>query len=262
MVDVLAPELLEAAASYVTSAQRLEFHQARAQELESLRTEGLVDKARVFEQRALAAELAAQRAAALATLRGAGIGEATAESLTRKGTLTLRAPVAGIVTELDARPGEMRDVGSAPFARIRGEGAARIEVRTPARWSGGDSVQLELISGETFELQPAPIASVVEPEAGTFVHWFLPKTPVALADGLRGVIRLQMKTGVWEVPAGAVLQKGATSTVIRRRAGRVAVIPVEVLASSGASALVTGELQAKDDVAADAARSEPLEATR
>lgn len=260
VVDVLAPQVLAAAATYVGASKRLAFHRARAEELDALREEGLVDKARVFEQRMQAIELDAAREEALATLRGAGVDPTQAEALTRRGSIALRAPVAGVVTELDARPGEMREPGSGPLARIRGTGAARVEVRTPSPWMGGASATLELSGGERVALRPEPIASAVEPEAGTHVHWLVPTAPLALADGLRGVVRIGARAGTWQVPAGAVLQGPGKPAVWRRRAGAVERVDVDVVAGSGANALVTGPLQENDEVAAEALRFRAAEA--
>lgn len=268
VVDVLAPQVLAAAATYVGASKRLAFHEARAKELAELQKEGLVDKARVFEQRVQVIELDAAREEALAVLRGAGVDPAQAEALTRRGSIALRAPVAGVITELTARPGEMREPGSGPLARIRGEGAARVEVRTPSPWMSGASATLELAGGERIELGSEPISSAVEPEAGTYVHWLVPRETTALADGLRGVVRIGARPGTWQVPAGAVLQGAALqgaalqgagkAAVWRRRKGAVERVDVEVVAASGANALVAalvaGALEEGDEVAAEALR--------
>lgn len=254
IVDVVAPDVLRAAATYVGSSDRLAFHRERAAELERLRAEGLVDKARVFEQSMLAAELEATRNEALATLRGAGVDVANARSLTKGGVLTLRAPVAGVLVELNALPGETLDPGGAPLARIFGEGPIRVEVRTTSAWPVGAHAVLELADGEIIPLEPDPVASVIDPDAGTRIHWFSPVQERSLPNGLRGVVRLAAAAGVWEVPAGAILQVGEGSFAVRRRAGRVERVEVEVMASSGASALVRGPLQTGDQIAADAVR--------
>ena len=254
IVDVLAPEVFEAAAAYVGSKRRLELHAERAEELERLRAEGLVEKSRVFEQRMLAAELQARRDEARAVLRAAGVNPQTADALARGGALTLRAPVGGIVVELDAQPGEIREAAAGPLARIRGEGSARVEVRTPGPWPAGDRAVLELTDGREIPLRGEPVAGVIDPDAGTHVHWLVPEEDRPLPDGLRGVVRLAAGAGLWEVPAGAVLQQGTTSTVLRRRVGGVAQVEVVVAVSSGASALVRGPLQEGDEVAADPPR--------
>lgn len=259
IVDVLAPEVLRAAATYAGSADRLTFHRERAAELEQLRAEGLVDKARVFEQHMIAAELEANKNEALATLRGAGVDAAAARSLAKRGVLTLRAPVAGVVVELNAIPGEMVEVGGPPLARISGEGPIRVEVRTTSVWPGGTTVVLQLADGEVIPLEPEPLASVIDPDAGTRIYWFSPVEQRALPNGLRGTVRLAAAAGVWEVPAGAILQMGQSSFVVRRRSGGVERVQVEIVSSSGASALVRGPLQADDRIAADAVRAQGMD---
>lgn len=255
VVDVLAPEVFEAAATYVGTSKRLELHAERAAELEQLRGEGLVEKSKVFEQRMLAAELEARRDEARAILRAAGVSTGAARALTNGGALTLRAPVSGIVVEVDAQPGEIRDAGTGPLARIRGEGSARVEVRTPSPWPQGERATLELADGREIALRGEPVASAIDPTSGTHMHWLVPEEERSLPDGLRGVVRIAARDGIWEVPAGAVQQEGTSSTVLRRRAGGVTQIEVVVVTSSGASALVRGPLQKGDEVAADPSRA-------
>lgn len=113
---------------------------------------------------------------------------------------------------------------------------------------------LELTDGREIPLRGEPVAGVIDPDAGTHVHWLVPEEDRPLPDGLRGVVRLAAGAGLWEVPAGAVLQQGTTSTVLRRRVGGVAQVEVVVAVSSGASALVRGPLQEGDEVAADPPR--------
>src|SRR5690606_36387726 len=170
IVDVLAPEVFVAAAAYVGSKRRLELHAERAEELERLRAEGLVEKSRVFEHRMLAAELQARRDEARAVLRAAGVNPQTADALARGGALTLRAPVGGIVVELDAQPGEIREAAAGPLARTRGEGSARVEVRTPGACPAGDRAVPGLTDGRESPLRGEPVAVVIDPVAGTHVH--------------------------------------------------------------------------------------------
>src|SRR5690606_20071902 len=132
VLDVVMAEVLDAAALVQGLSGRIAAHRARVEELERLRAEQLVDAARVFEQRAALAELEAQRAQALAVLRAASLDGGDAARVLRQGAITLRAPSAGVVRSLDARLGETREPGGAPFARVVGTGAARVEVRSTA----------------------------------------------------------------------------------------------------------------------------------
>jgi len=255
IADVGSPELLSAAAAYGGARRRLAVHTERAEELAVLRGEGLVPSADVFTQRATAAELRAARDEAAATLQGAGVSPRASGSLVRRGFLTLTAPASGVVTELRARPGAILEPGGPPVARIVGEAPARIEVRTAEPWPPATALIFLAVDGRTVELTPAPLATVVDPDDGTRLGWYAPRDPAArFQEGVRGVVRITGTAEVWQVPVRSVAQRTGESTVVRRRDGRVTQSPVQVLATSGASALVRGDLRAGDEVAADASR--------
>lgn len=253
IVDVIAPEVVDAAATLTAVRRRLGVHRARAEELERLRAEGFVDSAQVFEQRTVVAELEATRDRAAATLRAAGVDPRRAATLARRGTLSLRAPVGGVVVSLDARPGEIREAGAAPFATIRGAGAVRVEARTSAPWPGGASARFEAAREEPLALGSSPLVSTLDPETGNYLHWFTPRDPRPLPDGLRGVVKLEAGEGVWEVPVGAVRRDEEGAHVMRVDSeGREERVRVEARAASGASALVEGSLEEGDRVAVEA----------
>lgn len=257
IVDVGSSELLAAAATYTGAVRRLAVHTARVEELESLRGEGLVRSADVFTQRAAATDLRAERDSAAATLRGAGVNPRSSASILRRGFVTLTAPVAGVIAELRARPGEILEPGGAPVTRIIGEAPARIEVRTAEPWPPATALTFVSVDGRSVELTPAPLATVIDPSDGTRLGWYAPQNgEERFQEGLRGVVRINGTAEVWQVPARAVVQRTGESVVERRRDGEVARVGVQVLATSGAAALVRGELREGDEVAADAARHE------
>jgi multidrug efflux pump subunit AcrA (membrane-fusion protein) len=251
IVDVAAPELLDAAATYVGAGRRARTHADRADELDALRGEGLVSRAQVFEQRSSASDLEAERDRAGAVLRAAGLDPRESAALLRTGTLTLRAPVAGVIVELAARTGEIREAGSGPLARIYGEAPARVEVRTSEAWPTASAVTFDASDGRRFELAPTPLSTVVDPHDGTRVSWYAPRETVVLPDGLAGRARVVTSDDVWEVPVGAVAQRTGESELLRRRGDSQETVSVEVLGSSGASALVRGPLTEGDRVAAE-----------
>jgi multidrug efflux pump subunit AcrA (membrane-fusion protein) len=262
IVDVYAPEVLDAAAVYLSAAARARSHEERANQLEALLGEGLVVRAQVFEQRSIAADLRASRLQAIALLRSAGVDPDEAAVLMERGVVTLDTPAAGVVTELSARPGRSFQPGAEPIARVTGEASARIEVQSARRWPDAASVIFTAADGREIPLHPTPVASVVTPSDGTTRSWFDPKEPVDLPDGLIGTAEILAASDVWEVPAAAIVQRDEQSLVLRRRGDRVDRIEVEVLAASGASALVRGSFEDGDLVAStfpgeDEPRSSP-----
>jgi multidrug efflux pump subunit AcrA (membrane-fusion protein) len=249
IVDAYAPEVLDAAAVYLSAASQARSHDERADQLEALLDEGLVRRAQVFEHRTTAAELRASRLRAIAMLRSSGVDPKDASKLMESGVITLNAPVSGIVTDLSARVGRSYQPGAQPIARLTGEASARIEVKTAERWPDATSVLFTANDGRRVALDPKPAASAVVPSDGTFRSWFDPKEPIDLPDGLTGIAQVFAAEDVWEVPAGSILQKGDDSVVLRRRDDVSERVEVEVIAASGASALVRGPFQPGDLVA-------------
>ncbi len=251
IVDVAMPEVLDAAAAVVGLGRRIAAHRERARELEALRTEQLVDSARVFEQRAALAALEDEHARALAVLRAASLGATDARRALSAGAITLRAPTGGVVRTLDAPLGETREAGGAPFARVVGEGAARVEVRSTEPLAAADTLTFAGEDGAIVALAREPIARVVDPEDGMHVTWLAPSEPVALADGLRGRVRLALDApDVWEVAASSLLVAEDGARLVVRRGGAIERVPARVVASSGATAIVRAALAESDRVAA------------
>ncbi|MGB8328866.1 MAG: efflux RND transporter periplasmic adaptor subunit [Polyangiales bacterium] len=249
IVDVYAPDVLDAAAAYLATASQTDNHERRADQLEALLAEGLVDRSEVFQLRARAAELRADRLRAIAILRSSGVDPKDAGTLIERGVVTLRAPVDGVVTELSARIGRSFQPGVTAIARVTGKAPARIEVRTAEHWPAASRIVFSAGDGTNIELEPTAIASVVVPEDGTIRSWFRPKAPIALADGLAGTAKVLAADDVWEVPSRAISQQGGASVLMRRRGDTTERIDVEVLAASGASALVRGPFAPGDLVA-------------
>jgi multidrug efflux pump subunit AcrA (membrane-fusion protein) len=251
VIDVVMPEVLSAAATVRGTSARIAAHRARATELERLQAEGLVDASRVFEQRAIVAELEAERASALSVLQSASVPPSEASRVLSRGAITLRAPSSGTVRSLDARLGETREAGGAPFARIVGAGDARIEVRSTEPLPTG-AVRFEAADGTNVPLAAEPVAHLVDPADGTHVTWFRTAEPAQLVDGLRGRVRLAIETDdTWEVPTSA-LTIGEEGALLQRRNGdAVEPVRVRVVASSGATSVVRGPLREGDEIAAD-----------
>jgi len=250
VLDVVMPEVLDAAAAVRGLSARIAAHRARTMELERLRADQLVDAARLFEQRAALAELEAERARALAVLRAASLDARDAARVLREGAITLRAPNDGIVRTLDAHLGETREPGGAPFARVVGTAAARVEVRSPSPLPSASALSFEGADGTSLALSPEPLAQVVDPEDGMHVTWLSPSDPVHLADGLRGRVRLSIEGAeLWQVPVSALVIEGEGPVLMVRRENANQRVGAEVVSTSGASAIVRAELVDGDLVA-------------
>jgi multidrug efflux pump subunit AcrA (membrane-fusion protein) len=251
LVDVLMPELLEAAGREVGAQARLSAWSDRYRQLEQLRLEGLARVPEVSEAAARMAEAGADLAAARAILRSASVQAWQVDGLlSGSGVLTLRAPLAGVVMEVTATPGQLRDPSQGPLVTVAGAGPTRVEARfsrppEAGEWSfswAGGSAPVHLV-GE------APVA---DPRDGTFLAWLEGDGPLPAPAGTLGrVSKASAASGpALLVPAHAVRREGGSATV-RTADGPVA---VEVLECGTASCLVTGELVVGTPVSVESGR--------
>ncbi len=256
LVELRMPEAVEAAAILVGTNAQIGAHEARRERLEQLKGQGLVGAGEVFDVESGLGKLSAERRVALATLAAAGIDADERRELLARGTVILTAPVAGVVAELDAIPGDVVEPGES-LAQILGEGPARVEVA----YSGAlpDEVTLEFVGvdGRSFALASTPVATAIEPGLGRTLAWYETADGRALAHGVRGRVLLRgTEAGLLEVPRRALRLHEGKAWVGKRPAagGEPEPVEVEVLRSVGSSALIrSAGLEPGDRVAADAA---------
>jgi cobalt-zinc-cadmium efflux system membrane fusion protein len=256
LVEVRMPELVEAAAILAGTRAQIGAHQARRDRLEQLKEQGLVGAGEVFDLESGIGKLSAERRLALARLAAAGIDASERGELLARGTVILEAPVAGVVAELDAIPGDVVEPGES-LAQILGQGSARIEVVYSGALPTDVTLEFVGLDRQRFLLQPTPVATAIEPGLGRTLAWYEPADEQPLAHGVRGrVIISGTDEDLLEVPRRALRLHEGRAWVGRRPAegGAAEPVAVEVLRSVGSSALIrSDELQVGDRVAADAA---------
>lgn len=255
VVEVIMPEVVAAAASYRGALLRGEVQAARREKLRGLREEGLVGEAAVFDIGSRTAETEQQAWLAAGTLRAAGIDPGRASLRTTR--VSLRSPIDGVLRELGGQLGEVVEGQGAPVAVIVGEGPARVEARFLHAPPAGCAMRFVAVDGAVWPLKPTPVARVIEADDGASVLWFEPQEERLAFAGLRGSVEcVSDDPSVVQVPATAVGRVGETLVVYRREEATVRAVPVALLMSSGASALVRAsagaELRAGMTVAEDA----------
>jgi len=256
IVELRMPELLEAAAILAGTRAQIGAHQQRRERLEQLKSQGLVGAGEVFDVESGIGKLSAERRLALATLASAGIDASERRELLDRGTVILVAPVAGVVAEIDAVPGEVVDPGES-LAQILGQGAARVEVAFTGALPSDVTLEFVGLDQSRFALASTPVATAIEPGLGRTLAWYQPADGQPLAHGVRGRVVLSgTDAQLLEVPRRALRLHEGRAWVGRRPEGGGAAEPVEVevLRSVGSSALIrSAALQVGDRVAADAA---------
>ncbi len=242
VVDVVMPELLDAAGRLEGARVRLQAWTERHAQLTQLRTEGLAKSLDVSEAAARVAESKADLQAARAILLSAGVREGDAAALlSGTGALSLKAPVAGVVTQVSASVGESREPSAGPLLSLSSAGPTRVEARfTHAVVDGtydfvghDGATALKLVSR-------APSADARD---GTFLAWFEPAKELAAGSLGRVVLRGGAVDAVFRVPARAISRvEGAAFVETKKGQVRVEVVRCDT------DCVVRGALAVGDEV--------------
>jgi membrane fusion protein, heavy metal efflux system len=241
LLDVLMPELIQAAGAFSAATLKLEAYTRRRVQLDALKADGLVRSVEVAELDATLATVRADAQAARATLRAAGVPDRQAEGLlTSDGTLSLRAPIAGLVTAVDAIPGEVREPTGRPFVELASVGQSLVEARLPGAFVEGASFEFISTSGVHVPVKALSVSPRIEARDGARLAWFSADEDHDLLPGAPGRVRLVADPGWRAVPTRAVVGHAEGARVVVRRGETPTVVPVRVVATSGAEAVVDG----------------------
>ncbi len=255
IAEVLAPELVQAAAMHQSATERMAAHKRRLTELRSLKAEGLARTGELFEIESSLASLQADHDHAQAVLRGAGVAEKEWPVLLATGIWTLRAPVGGIVREMAAELGAVLEPGPTSLARIAGDQPARVEIHLHQPLPSGLQLGFVPSTGGVYTLASSPTSTAIDPADGSVIAWYELTDAPPLPPGLRGRVRAtSMPQGAVQIPARAIDERQGKPHVVLRQGDGAQWKAVEVLAISGATAVVRG-LAVGDEVAAEAERS-------
>jgi biotin carboxyl carrier protein len=255
VADVVMPEVVQAAGAYASAATRVDAYGRRRAQLEELKKEGMVRLTELLETETKLAEARADQQGALALLRAAGLGADDAgRILSGGGEVSLRSPIAGVVTQVKAAIGEQREAAGEPMIRIAGEGEPRVEARCARALPESADYELWLPGGERHEVRMVGRAPQVDARDGTTLAWFEPvNAKTRLVQGQTGKlkIRLEEEEKAVAVPARAVGLAEEGPFVVVQRKGKSVRTVVEVIAASGSDALVRGALAIGEEVAAE-----------
>ncbi len=259
LLEVVMPEVSTAAGAYNSASTRVDAYGRRKAQLDALKADGLVRLTDVLEAETKLAEAKADQQSAAAALRASQIDPSEAADIVAgKKPVVLRSPIPGVVVAVSVGVGDSRDPSGEPVVRVAGEGDSRVEARF-ARSIDTRNASYELVTagGVRHKLAFVARAPVVDPRDGTIAVWFQPEAGAKLQSGITGrvVVSIPAASGAAVVPARAVGLAEGKPYVVVRRDGKAERVQVDVFASSGAEALVTG-ITTGDEVAADAALAE------
>jgi len=255
LLEVVMPEVVDAAGRLAAAQIRLEAQSARREKLASLREVGMVRSADLAEIEAAIGEARAAALASRAVLASAGVQDAAARAIAEGGRITLRSPIEGIVTAVDASIGAVREPGGDPLVEVAGGRAERVAARTSMALPPQASLAFVPAGGAPVPVELVAASPLVDPRDGSREVFFTLPAGAQVSPGSSGVVRatLPPELGAVAVPQQAIALRDGGGVVFVRRGARVEEVPVEVLATGGDDALVRGALRAGDEVAADAA---------
>lgn len=266
LVVVRMPEVLRAAGAYVAAGLRVSAHNQRREQLVSLRGEGLARLSDLAEVHAALAEAQAAQKEAQAVLAAAGVTTSEAPSLCEgSGKVTLRSPIAGVVTTVTASLGQLVEPGGAALVKLSGKGSSRVEARLPDAGTLQLRYELQLADGRVLALRQVSRAPMLDPRDGMAQTWLVAQNDEPLLSGLSGRLRVRLDKSptedrLWLVPARALRLGDGQVTVLRQRSGQLRTVRVKVAASAGGKALLSAtdasELSLGDRVALDPSLTE------
>ncbi|MFN3611702.1 MAG: efflux RND transporter periplasmic adaptor subunit [Tepidimonas sp.] len=246
-------QAVRAAEADVAAAEAaLRTAQADLERVRTLAAQGFVSAQATDRAQLTLREATSRRDAAQARLAQVRNGRAYAQ---------LRAPAAGVVTDVTGQPGQVVAAGQ-PVATLAQAGAREVEVFFPETVTPPATGQARLPDGRTVALALREAAPMVDALARTrraryradglpaelplgsvvTTQFALPGQPAAAASA--------SPVGTWRVPVGALDERAEGPRVWRVRDGKLDAVPVRVLRVDDRHAVVAAPLQAGERIVA------------
>lgn len=255
LVRIAGPDLGQQQLQLMQAASRLGLARQSARRERALLDEGIIPQRRVQESQAALNEAEAALAQARASLRLSGMPPATIDRVAASGkledSLMLVAPRAGVVTRLDAKPGQ-RFEAAAPLLQIAEIDKLSLDIQIPAteaaRWKPGAKVRVQ---GREATARVVSSGAIVSPGSQTvMIRAAVDSGAQALRAGESVAVEMPGASGAgWEVPLAAIAHDGAQAYVFVKIADGFEARPVTTAASASQKARVQGAFQGGEHVA-------------
>ncbi|WP_052417665.1 efflux RND transporter periplasmic adaptor subunit [Cellvibrio mixtus] len=254
LLVISSQNLGELSLALIENHSRWKLAQQNLERDQELLNEGIIPSRRLEESKANERDARAALAQARSALTAAGVDDKGIEGLIRQGkasnTLTLRAPVAGIVTGLIAKPG-WRNNDGLPLLHLVKREQLWVDVQIPANQAGlwPSATLFQLADGtEATLLNLSPVTSAAQTRV---LRGLIENPPAHLLPGSYQQALLPLsKDHTWDLPLSAIARRGAQAYVFVRTDTGFDALPIEVAASGGQRALVSGALQSGAEIAA------------
>lgn len=255
LVRIASPELGQQQLQLLHAASRADLALQAARREQSLFDEGIIPQRRVQESQAALREGRAALAQARAALRLSGMPVVAIDRIVLSGkledTLTLQAPRAGLITRLEAKPGQ-RVEPAAALAHVAQTDKLSLDIQVPAtdvsRWKPGARLKVQ---GREALARVVSSSPLVTPGSQTVA---IRAEIEAGVNSLRAgeSVAVEMPGGAtagWELPLAAVAHDGAQAFVFVKTQQGFEGRPVIVVASAGQKVSVQGALAGGEQVA-------------
>ncbi len=242
LVDVVMPELIRAAGALRSADLRLESWQERREIVAPLVNKRLAPAAELSELNANIAAVRSDRENARAVLRAAGESDKRVDALlSGDGSISLRAPFAGVVVAVTAMVGEVREPTAGPLVELITEDAdPRVQARfTSTPPAGSRFVWVE--SSRRVPLTLERLSPHADERDGSRRGWLrVAQESGGLVAGTLGRVQILAPEEWVVVPARALRTRdGHTTVEIKAQEGSQSV-QVTVLQKSDSEAVITG----------------------
>ncbi|MBK5938749.1 efflux transporter periplasmic adaptor subunit [Halochromatium roseum] len=251
-----SPDLVSAQSDYLESLTRLALAESEVARDRMLQREGVIAERRLLESQARRDELATMVEQRRQVLALAGMSAADLDTLARSRTLTtslpVRAPIAGVVLEQMVSTGESLTAAT-PLYRIADLKPLWIEVHVPVDQVAGLAPDGQaLLPTLGIEGRIITIGRLVHSQdQGVLVRAEVADGAEQLRPGQFIEVQLAASSaagGRWRVPAVAVVRQAGEAMLFVAREGGFEPVPVRLVAEEEGETVVTGPLQASDQV--------------
>ncbi|MEW5755601.1 MAG: efflux RND transporter periplasmic adaptor subunit [Pseudomonadota bacterium] len=256
LARIQSPDLISLQRDFLQASSQLRLAETAQKRDEALLNEGVIAPRRQQETLSRYQELNAAVEERRQTLRLAGMSQEEIRQLTQdhqlSATLKVRAPIAGVVLESFAEPGQRLEI-SAPLFRVASLTPLWLEISAPLEQVAGLKPGAHLhVEGMNVEGELIAIGRNVDPASQTV------KLRAEVAQGAEKLrpgqyvqvgLTTTSQTQRYAVPANAVVRSGQQAVIFVRTPQGFEPRVVNVLATHNRTAYVTGELKGDESVA-------------
>lgn len=255
LVRLVSPELGELQLRLAEAASKSRLSKKALARERALLADGIVPERRVQEAEVLAADDQARQNQAEAALRLAGADGALIRSVAEGGAmqhaLLLRARSAGVVTKVDAKPGQRVQAADA-LLRIADTRRLWLDVQVPVDRQAQVALKGATLSGVDREVAARAVGfgPIVSDSQTVTLRAEVTRGAASLRIGEALQVRVPFAAGEgWAVPVPAVARQDDKAYVFVRTPQGFVATPVTVQAGAGQSLLVAGELKPGQEIA-------------